>query len=176
MEYMLRHQWFETDPIRIGAEQEMCLVDNKNFRPVNLALDIKKDFADIDWLVYELAQFNLEINLSPQEFTGSALSKMEGELNQRLNLVRESLNKRDAELVLSGILPTLRKQDLDMDNMTPLPRYQKLIQAINDQLLGSAYELRLLGTDELLVKHDSPLMELVLEQTMWRLAGEEEWP
>ena len=33
LEYMLDNDWFESDVVRIGAEQEMCLVDNKTFKP-----------------------------------------------------------------------------------------------------------------------------------------------
>ena len=35
-EYMLEHDWFESDIIRIGAEQEMCLVHNKTFKPATI--------------------------------------------------------------------------------------------------------------------------------------------
>ena len=32
-EYMLNNDWFEKDVMRIGAEQEMCLVDKDTFKP-----------------------------------------------------------------------------------------------------------------------------------------------
>ena len=35
-EYMLEHDWFESDIVRIGAEQEMCLVHNKTFKPATI--------------------------------------------------------------------------------------------------------------------------------------------
>jgi CBS domain-containing protein len=64
-----------------------------------------------------------------------------------------------ARLILTGILPTLRKYDLEMHNLTPKKRYYALMEAINSQLQGNAYELRLSGIDELLVRHNSPLLE-----------------
>ena len=33
LEYMLDNDWFETDIVRIGAEQEMVLVDQKTLKP-----------------------------------------------------------------------------------------------------------------------------------------------
>lgn len=46
-----------------------------------------------------------------------------------------------------------------MHNLTPKVRYKALMEAINSQLIGSTYELRLNGIDELLLQHDSPLLE-----------------
>ena len=33
LEYMLQNEWFESDVVRIGAEQEMVMVDNTTFKP-----------------------------------------------------------------------------------------------------------------------------------------------
>ena len=46
-----------------------------------------------------------------------------------------------------------------MHNLTPMVRYKALMEAIDNHLEGNAYELRILGIDELLVKHNSPLLE-----------------
>ena len=40
LEYMLKNDWFETDTIRMGAEQEMCLVDNRTRKPALLAMQV----------------------------------------------------------------------------------------------------------------------------------------
>ena len=32
-QYMLRNDWFESDIVRIGAEQEMCIVDKQTMKP-----------------------------------------------------------------------------------------------------------------------------------------------
>lgn len=158
-EYMLENDWFESDIVRIGAEQEMCLVDAKTFKPAPINLEVLEGMKDSPWLTTELAKFNLEANLTPREFVGKCLSDMEQENRSYIDAVRKHLKKKKAEVVLTGILPTLRKIDLEMHNLTPKPRYFALMEAINSQLIGSAYELRLMGIDELLVKHDSPLLE-----------------
>ena len=159
LEYMLRNDWFETDTIRIGAEQEMCLVDLNTYKPANIGPEVLAKLSKYPWADSEFARFNLETNLTPREFKGTCLSQMEAENREHQRIIREQARKMGADVVLTGILPTLRKFDLDMSNLTPRPRYFALMEAINRQLIGNAYELRLSGIDELLVKHDSPLLE-----------------
>lgn len=158
-EYMLENNWFESDITRIGAEQEMCLVHNKTYKPANINLEVLAKLTDAPWCVTELAKFNLETNLSPREFTGDCISKLEAENMDYLGKIQKVLDEMDASIVLCGILPTLRKHDLEMQNLTPNERYYALMAAIQKHLLGTAFELRVEGVDELLVKHDSPLLE-----------------
>ncbi|NUO00657.1 MAG: CBS domain-containing protein [Saprospiraceae bacterium] len=158
-EYMLENDWFESGIARIGAEQEMFLVDNKTFKPAMINMEALKKMKTWEWVTTELAKFNLETNLTPREFKGDCLRQMEMENLDYLNKIRDKLKPMDASLVLTGILPTLTKMDLEMHNLTPNPRYIALMEAINRQLIGSFYELRLTGIDEILVKHQSPLLE-----------------
>ncbi|HPI08384.1 MAG TPA: glutamate-cysteine ligase family protein [Saprospiraceae bacterium] len=158
-EYMLEHDWFESDIIRIGAEQEMCLVHNKTFKPATINMEVLEHLKGHDWCVTELAKFNLETNLSPREFTGDCLSQLEAENLKYLAIIQKVLDGFDASIILCGILPTLRKHDLEMHNLTPKDRYFALMAAIQKHLLGTSFELRVEGVDELLVKHDSPLLE-----------------
>jgi len=158
-EYMLENDWFESGIARIGAEQEMFLVDNKTYKPAMINMEVLKKMKHWEWVTTELAKFNLETNLTPREFKGDCLRQMEMENLDYLNKIRDKLKPMDASLVLTGILPTLTKMDLEMHNLTPNPRYVALMEAINRQLIGSFYELRLMGIDEILVKHQSPLLE-----------------
>ncbi|MEM9928666.1 MAG: CBS domain-containing protein, partial [Bacteroidota bacterium] len=79
LEYMLKQKWFETDTIRIGAEQEMCLVDKKTLKPSPKNMNVLKRLSKHDFATTEIARFNLECNLSPHVFTGNALRMMETE-------------------------------------------------------------------------------------------------
>ncbi|MDC0231624.1 CBS domain-containing protein, partial [Aureispira] len=155
-EYMLNNNLFEDDVKCIGAEQELCLI-NKHYKPAYKAMDILKDFNP-EWLTTELAQFNLELNLSPQVFSGQALSLMEAELRKNLDEVDKIALKHDTRILLTGILPSLRKFDLGMEQLTPKPRYHALMTALK-KMRGSDYQLRLNGIDELNILHDSPLLE-----------------
>ena len=159
LEKMLEHDVFEKGITRIGAEQEMVLVHNHNYKAAPIAMDVLESLKQYPYLETELAKFNLEINLDPKVFEGDCFSQMEREIEDKLRIISHELDKRDASLMLTGILPTLRKHDLDMHNLTPKRRYAALMEAINRQLIGKDYELRMFGIDELLIKHKSPLLE-----------------
>jgi CBS domain-containing protein/gamma-glutamylcysteine synthetase len=160
-EFMLDNNWFETDITRIGAEQEMCLVDKDTFKPALINMQALEKMQQWEWVTTELAQFNLETNMTPLEFTGNALSEMERENSDYLQKIRKVVGEMGAEVVLTGILPTLRKSDLDMANLTPKPRYFALMESIKEHSLrgDDHFELRLDGIDELHIRHDSPLLE-----------------
>lgn len=158
-DYMLRENWFENDVVRIGAEQELVLADATTFKPATINMEVLKTTKQYPWLDTELAKFNLETNLTPHIFSGDCLRQLEDEGLYQLGIIREKLKPFNAKVVLTGILPTLRKFDLEMENLTPKPRYFALMESLNNQLLGAAYELRLTGIDEIMVKHNSPLLE-----------------
>jgi CBS domain-containing protein/gamma-glutamylcysteine synthetase len=151
--------WFETDPIRIGAEQELCLVDQQaKAWPHNMEVLEKLEVDDTGSFTTEYAKYNLEINMEPLEFREDCLSRMERNLQQQVDKVRSVVEDLGGEIVLTGILPTIRKVDIDLKNQTPLQRYRALTQAIT-KLRGGDYDLRIQGMDELLMRIDSPLLE-----------------
>ena len=161
LEYMLENRWFENDITRIGAEQEMVMVDNGTIRPACIAVEALESMKEYEWVETELAKFNLETNLIPRELKGACFSELETENRDKLNRIQDKLDDFNASIVLTGILPTLRKHHLEMSNLTPKKRYYALMEAMNSQLLGNAFELRIAGIDELLLKHNSPLLEAV---------------
>lgn len=156
LEFMLNNDWFETGIKRIGAEQEMCLID-RYAKPALVNMAMMENLSP-PWLTTELGQFNLECNMTPHEFEGAAFELMEKELVGYLKEINKEAAKHKVDVFLTGILPTLKKSDLRWENLTPKPRYKALMQALMD-LRGSDYEVRLDGIDELILKHDSPLLE-----------------
>lgn len=158
MEYMLKNDWFDKGITRIGAEQELCLVNNA-FKPAPIVTEF---FDSLDqeypWLETELARFNLETNLNPRVFEGDCLNDMEQELRGYLDTIQKHLDPMDAKIILTGILPSLKKSDLGWHNLTPKPRYRALMEALS-QLRGEDYDLHLEGIDELKIKHNTPLLE-----------------
>jgi len=159
LESMLEHDVFEKGVTRIGAEQEMVIVNNRNYKAAPIAMEVLEAMKEYPFIETELAKFNLEINLDPQVFEGQCFSILETEIEDKLKIIATELEKRDASLLLTGILPTFRKHDLEMHNLTPKKRYAALMKAINKQLIGKDYELRIFGIDELLIRHKSPLLE-----------------
>lgn len=153
---MIAQRMFDEGPRRIGAEQELFLVDER-WQPSSTAMEILARNED-ERLVTELTRFNLEFNLHPSVFGGDALSDMEGQLNEVLAYTRLLADKENTKVILSGILPTIHLSDLELDNMAPMPRYFALNDAINELRGGPAtYHIR--GTDELFFRHDTILVE-----------------
>ena len=157
LEYMLDHNMMETGVERIGAEQELCLL-NEDCEPALLNMEILKDVND-PCVVTEYARFNLEINLDPQPFSGKCFRDMENQLREKLTLISDTAAKHNANIALVGILPTLRQRDLVDENMTPLPRYQMLNENLVRMRGGKPFRLSINGADELLTKHQSSLLE-----------------
>jgi CBS domain-containing protein/gamma-glutamylcysteine synthetase len=157
LDRMLKEGWFEVEPIRIGAEQEMCLVD-RHGKPSSTNLTVLEKLNNPNFTT-ELARFNIEANVPPLEFKGNCFSDMENSINGFMDILRNTLGDiPDVDVLLTGILPTIRKFDINMDNLTPVVRYFSLMEAINN-LRGDRYELRIEGVDELNVMLDSPLVE-----------------
>jgi CBS domain-containing protein/gamma-glutamyl:cysteine ligase YbdK (ATP-grasp superfamily) len=153
---MLEDDWFETDTMRIGAEQELCMVDPHG-KVFPKSMEVLEALGEGNYTT-EFARFNLEINMEPLEFTGNSLSQMEHNLHTEVERVRKTVREMGGDILLTGILPTIRKLDVDIKNLTPLQRYEALCEAIN-RLRGKEFELRIQGMDELLMKFDSPLLE-----------------
>ena len=156
LERMLDEDRFETGIRRIGAEQEMFLLD-RSARAWNGAAQMMKALNH-EQFTYELAQFNLECNLKPQVFGGKCLSTMEQELCGLLELARRTAHDQGGGIVLSGILPTLRRSDLSLQSMVQNPRYLALNNAMA-QLRGGDFEFRIKGVDEFEMTHDNVMLE-----------------
>ena len=156
LEIMLEENLFESDVQRIGAEQELCFVDYQ-WRPAPVITDVLPEIED-EHFTTEYARFNMEINLDPMLFTGNCFSKMEAELNQYLKVAEQAANMHNAHILLAGIVPSLRRSDVSLENMTPLPRYKSLTDVLGMQRDGE-FELRIEGTDQLITTEKHSLFE-----------------
>lgn len=156
LEQMLETGCFETGVTRIGAEQEMFLVDHAH-RPA-LAADEILETIDDPHFTTELGRFNLECNLDPLVLGGDCLSRLETQLRDLLAKASAGAREHGAEILLTGILPTLEKSDLTLANMTPRPRYYVLAEAMQ-KLRGSDFQFHIKGRDELTITHDSVMLE-----------------
>jgi CBS domain-containing protein len=156
LERMLDNDMFETGVRRIGVEQEMFLVDRELF-PAPIATEVldKLNLPDVGT---ELARFNLEASLEPQPFGGKCLSRLEEELNATVHMVRKAAREFDADVILTGILPTLSKNHLGIENISPNPRYHELNDVMR-KMRGGDFNIILKGLDELQITHDNVLVE-----------------
>ena len=156
LERMIETGRIESGVRLIGAEQEMFLID-RAMRPAPVALEVLKNANDRR-LTTELGKFNLEANLLPRPLAGSGLREMEEELSELMTIARRAAQGCDADVLITGILPTIRQSDLTLDNMTPIPRYHELSRALN-RLRGGAFNIHIKGLDEIHAAHDNLMFE-----------------
>ena len=156
LERMLDDARIESGVRRIGAEQEVFLVGDR-WRPAPVATELLDRLGE-SCFTTELGRFNLEINLEPMRLGGRCFSALEERLRERLESVRAAAREIDVEVALTGILPTLVEADLDLANMSPVPRYFALNEATG-RLRGDDYEFYIRGVDELRLRHPNIMLE-----------------
>jgi CBS domain-containing protein len=156
LELMLERNAIESGITRIGAEQEFCLL-TENWRPSKMSQEILTEINDPHFTT-ELARYNLEINLDPLELKSNCFHETEASLASLLKKGESAANLFNNKILLTGILPTISKTELDLEYMTPAPRYFAMNETIKAHR-GEDFELRLRGVDELAVVHNSVLFE-----------------
>jgi len=154
--FMLEDGLLESDVARIGAEQEMFLIDRSS-RPAPVSLEVLNEAND-PRLTTEIARFNLEANLTPVELKNDCFTRLEQELTELIELARKGAANHGADVLLSGILPTLQRSDLTLDNLTPVARYHELNRGVI-RLRGGPLSIHIKGLDELQLSHDNIMME-----------------
>lgn len=155
LEVMLNTGRIESGVRRIGAEQEMFLVDAE-MRPAPVATEVLQRVKDAR-LTTEIARFNLEANLTPLLLTGDCFRRMEAEDKELIGKVRAGARELGADVLLAGILPTLQKSDLDLRSITPSPRYEQLNRAVM-ALRGGPLSVHIKGLDEVQLSSDNIML------------------
>ncbi|MCK6574332.1 CBS domain-containing protein [Myxococcota bacterium] len=155
-ERMLSEGLFESGVRRIGAEQEMFIIDGA-WQAANGVGPLMERLGDKHYTT-ELGQFQLEANCDPQPLAGDGLARLHAQLDDLVDRARKAAQSLDMNVVLMGILPTLRKADLTLDSMVPSPRYLALNQVVTG-MRGGQFKLAIKGLDELSIEHDSVMLE-----------------
>lgn len=110
-------------------------------------------------VVPELSRFNVELNGTPQPLSGQALRRLEHELTGTWRRCMQVAHELEGQLVMIGILPTIRQQDLTLANISALKRYY----ALNEQVLrlrgGRPIRLDIDGRERLQLTHDDVMLE-----------------
>ncbi len=156
LERMVADGLFETGVRRIGAEQEMFLV-NEAWRPADTALEILERLEGP--FTSELAIYNLEANVEPRLLEGRCFTDLQARVEELVARAREAAADVGTDIVLTGILPTLSKSDVTLENITPRARYYALNEAFARARGGEPYKVRIQGSDELYTEHDSVMLE-----------------
>lgn len=156
LDLMVREGRFERDKLRIGAEQELCLIDEDG-EPSLLGPEILADVED-EHFTSEIGRFNLEINLDPFELRSDCLRQTERQLLRLLSLGDGIASDHGTRFILAGILPSLTHRHLLRKNMTPEKRYY-LLSDVMKQQRGDDFEIHIQGVDELMARLDTVLFE-----------------
>src|SRR5262245_5263493 len=156
LEKILEEGMLEEGVRRVGAEQELFLIDSA-YHPAPVSMEMLAALGDSHYTT-ELGRFNLEMNVDPLAYGRDCLRRMETQLADLVDKLRKTAEAHGYGAVLTGILPTIRKSDLKMENMTPSPRYAALNAAMT-ALRGGDYEFYIKGIDELVLRHDSVMAE-----------------
>ncbi|HUZ54552.1 MAG TPA: glutamate-cysteine ligase family protein [Streptosporangiaceae bacterium] len=149
---MLREAVFEDGTSRVGQEIELNLVDERG-EPSMRNADVLDAIADPAWAT-ELGQFNIEINVPPRQLDGDALDGLEQEVRADLNAADAKARGSGSRLVMIGILPTLRKEDVHEGTLSANARYR----VMNEQIFaarGEDIRIAIDGAEQLLTHADS---------------------
>ncbi len=157
LERMLSEGRFETGVTRIGAEQEMFLLD-ETWAPKRGVLQLLEKLKGDPHFTTELGQFQLEANCDPQLLSGDGLSKMHAQLDDLVDKARKAGALDGTQIALMGILPTMRKSDLSLEGMVPSARYLQLNKIVT-AMRGGTFDFSIKGLDELIISHDSVMLE-----------------
>ncbi|MEL0455340.1 CBS domain-containing protein [Flavobacteriaceae bacterium SZ-1-7] len=156
LDLMCEKGLIEDGPLRIGAEQEFCIVNNE-FLPVNKSLELLEDIND-EHFTTEISNYNLEINLDAFQLGSDSFSKLHEQLDELFNKAKQAASKKNTKLILTGILPSLSVNNVDEKSMTAVERYSFLNEAIK-QHRRKSFDIHIKGVDELNLLHDSVMLE-----------------
>lgn len=156
LDIMIENNMLEESPLRIGAEQEFCLVNNQ-FLPESKSLELLEDINDKHFTT-EIGNYNLELNLDTFQLGGDCFSKLHKQLESYLNNAKKVASKKDIKIILTGILPSLSVNNVGEENMTDVERYSFLNDAIK-QTRRKSFDIHIKGVDELNLLHDSVMLE-----------------
>ncbi|MDQ1645752.1 MAG: hypothetical protein QOJ50_1936, partial [Cryptosporangiaceae bacterium] len=163
---MLRESRFDFDRPLAGLEIELNLVDEEA-EPTRKNTEVLDAIADPAWCT-EMGQFNLEINVPPLALAGQGLAELERTVRVSLNDADKAARTVGAQLVMVGILPTLREHDVDRGAISQSPRYHLL----NDQIFaarGEDIQIAIDGPERLSTYADSVAPESACTSVQFHL-------
>lgn len=155
-DYLLANDLIDKGDCTIGAEQELTIIDQFGL-PKPVSLEFLEKINDAHY-TNELAKFDLEINLDPITLQKNCFSVYEKSLLGLLGKGNLLASELDASLYLTGILPTIVRENLEFEYMTPIERYKVLSNELLS-IRGNMFEIFLQGVDDLHLKLGSILFE-----------------
>ena len=157
LESWFKDKKFSTLSNRAGYELESWLVDEQLYpAPINDTF-LKKLNSPL--ASPELANFNVELNSTPCNLSGDALSRMQNELDENWRKCKKTAEELEGDIVMVGILPTLDNDVLHLANMSKMKRYRALNREVLHQRKGKPLVFDINGVEHLRVTHRDVMME-----------------
>lgn len=156
LELMIQCDMFEKSPVRIGAEQEFCIVDGE-FLPQSNSIQVLEEINDGHFTT-EIGNYNLEINTDPIVLGKDCFSILHQDLDSLLDKGRAAAKKSGSRIILTGILPTIGPMHTTLESMTAVDRYLVLNEAARESR-GQDFSIHIKGVDEVTMLHDSVMLE-----------------
>ncbi len=145
----------EREPVA-GFEIEAWLIDQQ-MQPVPLN-SIFLNKLDDSLATPELAKFNIELNNTPLPLKNNVFHQLNRELEITWTNVSQTAESMNINAVMIGILPTLEKSSLCLQNMSELNRFR----ALNEQIIKQRNEpihLEIHGKEHLKFDHNDVMLE-----------------
>ncbi len=143
-----------------GVELEAWLVDAEGHPvPKNRSfLDAMNDPG----IVSEIGAYNVEFNGPPEVLTGRAVARLHHHLRGAWQRATEEARRQDCEMLMIGMLPSLREDHLHLDQMTDQLRYRALNDRVLELRRGEPLQISIEGERSLAMKFDSVMPEAAL--------------
>ena len=148
---------FDKSQLRAGFEVEACLLD-ENFQ-ASATNDVIIQELNNELVGYELAKFNLEFNSTPQTLSGHGLSRLHMELLNNWQECEGLTRCHDTSLIMIGILPSLKNEQLSLANMSNQQRYRALNREVLHLRKGKPLVLDIHGEEHLRITHRDVMLE-----------------
>lgn len=157
LESWFKEKKFSTLSNRAGFELESWLVDEQ-LHPASINETFLKNLNS-PLASPELASFNVELNSTPCDLSGDALTLMQNELDENWKKCKKTAKELHSDIVMVGILPTLDNDVLHLANMSKMKRYRALNREVLHQRKGKPLVFDINGVEHLRVTHRDVMME-----------------
>ena len=157
LETWFKEKKFSSVSNRAGFELESWLVDEQLY-PASINETFLENLAS-PLASPELASFNVELNSTPCDLSGDALSRMQKELDINWHKCKKTAKELNSDIAMFGILPTLDNDVLHLANMSKMKRYRALNREVLHQRKGKPLIFDINGIEHLKVTHRDVMME-----------------
>ncbi len=157
LKQLINEQGFSDDEHIVGFEIEAWLVSETGMpTPINHTY-----LAELNHplVVHELAAFNIELNSVPVRLTSNMLRNMQQDLQHTWDSCREVAKRLSANVMMTGILPSIETRHLRLEHMSRLNRYRALNEQIIKSREGKPFELKIEGHQHIHVTQKDVMLE-----------------